>query len=387
MAALLRLPGGKRNRGNKNSEGKYYARVNIPRPGQRPKQKVIPLRTENPREAALRLLEVEKVEDLIKSGVEYVFPWMKGQATTVIQLSVKQASKDYLRIRKNEGLRPNSLEIFHHAVTHFMKIVGPSKPLESISAEDIQEFIRESREKLGPVSINMYLRNLRTFFRWANDSGLMSHPPKIKEIPEPDDLPVYVSNSEFHKIQDKATPILADVFWFYRETGARMSEPFDAVLKGSFLIIYTVNAKGKQERQIQLTPDLIQIYEQLMAAGHRPDYYSKKFKDTCRTAGIEGHNFHHLRHTFGVRAWLQTGDIFLVSQLMGHRSIETTMRYTKFFLSRLQEDFPDLAGYAENQSRGRAELISRGTGSTDGMTSPPYTGERIRQERSWRKQL
>ena len=385
MAALLRLPGGKRNRGNKNREGKYYARVNIPRPGQRPKQKVIPLRTENPREAALRLLEVEKVEPLIKQGLEFEFPWMRGQATTVKQLSVKQASKDYLRIRKNEGLRPKSLEIFHHAVTHFIKIVGASKPLESISAEDIQEFIRKSREKLGPVSINMYLRNLRTFFRWANDLGMMSHPPKIKEIPEPDDLPSYISYNEFHQIQDHTTPFLADVFWFYRETGARMSEPFDAVLKGSFLIILTENAKGRQERQIQLTPDLIQIYEQMIAAGHRPDYYSKKFKHACRAAGIDGHNFHHLRHTFGVRCWLQCGDIFLVKQLMGHKSIETTLRYTKFFLSRLQEDFPDLAGYADNQSRGRAEIIGRGTGSTEGTTSLPYTGERIRQYRPRRK--
>ncbi|MCH8837359.1 MAG: site-specific integrase [Candidatus Marinimicrobia bacterium] len=378
MATLLRLPGGTKNRGNKNRAGKFYARISVPRPAQRPKQKLVPLKTENPREAALRLQEVEKVEPLIKQGIEYDFPWMEGHRTAVKQISVEQAAKDYLSIRANEGLSSNTLEIFSNASNHLMKIVGASKPLENIVVGDIQDYIRILRESIGSTSINMYLRNLRTFFRWANDSGIMSHPPKIKEVAQPKSLPGYISNEGFDLIQDAATPFLADVFWFYRATGCRLREPFNADLKGTYLIVSTEDSKGREERQIPLTAELIQIYEELIAAGHRPEYYSKQFKQVCRMVGLEDHNFHHLRHTFAVRSWLMSGDIYLVCQLMGHKSIQTTMIYTKFFLSRLQEDFPDLAGFAENKALGRADLIGSGAGPTEERTASPYTDERIR---------
>lgn len=385
MATLLRLPGGTKNCGNKNREGKYYARVNIPRPGQRPRQKVIPLRTEDPLEAAVRLEEVESVEGLLKRGVVYSFAWIGSTEKKVQQLSVQQAFEDYLKMRKNEGLRKNTLEMIYYAGEHFKNAVGPSKPLANIDADDIQTFIRKSRGILGVTSINMYLRNLRAFFNRAKESGIMSDPPKIKELPEPDNLPVYISNSDFHKIQDAANkflPGLGDIFWFYRETGARLSEPLDAELKGSVLIIYTENAKGKRERQIQLSPDLIQIYLQMKELGYKGKYYSARFRAACKAAGVEGHNFHHLRHTFAVRAWLQTGDIFLVKKLMGHRSIESTLKYTNFFLSCLKEDFPDLAGYANNQSIGRAEIIAGRSISTERRASSPYTMQRIRKNLS-----
>ncbi|MCK4579519.1 MAG: site-specific integrase [Candidatus Marinimicrobia bacterium] len=381
MATLLRLPGGTKNRGNKNRAGKFYGRVSIPRPGQRPKQKLVPLKTENHREAALRLQEVEKVEALIKEGVEYDFPWMEGHRTAVKQISVEQAAKDYLSIRANEGLSDNTLEIFYNASNHLMKIVGALKPLENIIADDIQDYIRTLRKSLEPTSLNMYLRNLRTFFRWANESGILSHPPKIKEVAQLKRLPSYISNNEFNLIQDAASPFYADIFWFYRATGCRLQEPFNAELKGSYLIVPTENSKGREERQIPLTPELIQIYEELIAAGHRPEYYSKEFKRLCRLVELEDHKFHHLRHTFAVRTWLQTGDIYLVCQLMGHKSIQTTMIYTKFYLSRLQEDFPDLAGFAENKTLGRADIIGSGTGLIEERTHPPYTDKGIRKDR------
>ena len=58
-----------------------------------------------------------------------------------------------------------------------------------------------------------------------------------------------------------------------------------------------------------------------------------------------------------------TGDIYLVSQLMGHGSITTTEIYAKFLSSRLLEDFPDLTGFAENWSNGRMQMLNRGHGA------------------------
>jgi integrase len=206
----------------------------------------------------------------------------------------------------------------------------------------------------------MYLRSLKTFFIWASEAKLIADIPKVKELQNGKGLPRYLSNEEFGKLQKEATEFLADVFWFYRETGCRLREPFNAELKGSFLLVPTENSKGKEERQIPLNRDLIEIYHRLMGAGHDAKYYTDQFKEVSRRIGIKGHKFHDLRHTFGVRTWLQTGDIYLVAQLMGHKTIATTQIYTKFFISRLQEDFPDLAGFAQDRFKGRAEILNRG---------------------------
>ena len=64
---------------------------------------------------------------------------------------------------------------------------------------------------------------------------------------------------------------------------------------------------------------------------------------------------HCLRHTFAVRRYLQTRDIYLVKQEMGHASVKTTEKYAKFSLRRLEMDFPSIVG---NQNM--SEILGRG---------------------------
>ncbi len=53
----------------------------------------------------------------------------------------------------------------------------------------------------------------------------------------------------------------------------------------------------------------------------------KAFSHACRDAGINDFRFHDLRHTFGTRLADAGVDIVKIKELMGHQSIETTMRY------------------------------------------------------------
>ncbi len=60
-------------------------------------------------------------------------------------------------------------------------------------------------------------------------------------------------------------------------------------------------------------------------------------------------HLHSIRHTFAVRRYLQTRDIYQVNQEMGHSSFTTTEIYAKFNLRRLEMDFPSLV--KSNNSR------------------------------------
>lgn len=52
------------------------------------------------------------------------------------------------------------------------------------------------------------------------------------------------------------------------------------------------------------------------------------FKNACRRAGIKNLRFHDLRHTFATRLVLSGVDLPTVSKLLGHSSIQMTMRYS-----------------------------------------------------------
>ena len=71
---------------------------------------------------------------------------------------------------------------------------------------------------------------------------------------------------------------------------------------------------------------------------------TKTFKKAIRE--IDGnetkYTLHDLRHTFAVRRYLQTRDIYRVKMEMGHLLVSTTEKYAKFSLRRLEMDFPSL---------------------------------------------
>lgn len=71
--------------------------------------------------------------------------------------------------------------------------------------------------------------------------------------------------------------------------------------------------------------------------------YSKVFRRACKRLGIDKH-LHCLRHTYGVIRRLETnGNILLMRDELGHKSVKTTERYCQIPLRRLEQDFPSYA--------------------------------------------
>ena len=72
---------------------------------------------------------------------------------------------------------------------------------------------------------------------------------------------------------------------------------------------------------------------------------TKKFTDACKKIGIyipKKTTLHCLRHTFAVKKYLETRDIYEVCKRLNHDKLSTTMIYTKFSFERLEQDFPTL---------------------------------------------
>ena len=230
----------------------------------------------------------------------------------------------------------------------------------------------------------MDLRGIKTFLNWLKDHDKINSVPKIKQINSGKPLPIYLSNDEFESILKRVDRHYQRAFHFYRETGCRLSEPFEGELSGDFLTITSETAKTHSERDIYLTPDLKQILIEMREAVNYKVFngiaskwnaivnYSKAFHKACKPnkdkewKGIEGRKFHSLRHTFAVRRYLQTRDLYQVAKEMGHSSIKTTEIYSQFRIRRLQQDFPDLVNDSKIPQK-QAEMHKRDTdyGETD----------------------
>ncbi|MCK9244400.1 MAG: tyrosine-type recombinase/integrase, partial [Candidatus Marinimicrobia bacterium] len=77
-------------------------------------------------------------------------------------------------------------------------------------------------------------------------------------------------------------------------------------------------------------------------------FISHSFSKSCKAAGITGKTLHALRHTFALRKLIETNNIQLVKELLGHSSVTVTEIYTAFPVDFLAQVFKDRAINTQN---------------------------------------
>lgn len=343
--------------GLRQRRGKWYARIYI-WDGSRRSELQIPLRTNSKAVALDRLATVKKYERDIKNDLNISFPWLNDEGTTkVLRRSLSYVIQKFNRIRGFQGLAASTLKRNSFSLNLFIKATGKNIPLDSVSTADLENFKEYSLTTLEnvPVTINIDLRILKTFFKWCVLNNYLTESPRVNMFKIPKSLPKYLTESDIAEIMRLNTvdSFYKKVFYFHMMTGCRLSEPYYGKLDGHWLIIPAQFTKQKVEFEICLTTECLTIFTEMIAElnnwlgrGYKMENFtgkiSKQFLQACRDVGID-HRFHDLRHTFGVRRYLESRDIYRVKKEMGHASVTTTEIYAKFSLRRLAHDFPTLA--------------------------------------------
>src|SRR5205807_1551540 len=68
------------------------------------------------------------------------------------------------------------------------------------------------------------------------------------------------------------------------------------------------------------------VFTSVMTGGRIVDIRAG-FLNSCKRAGITGLHFHDLRHTFASQFVMAGGDLYILKEILGHKSITMTQRY------------------------------------------------------------
>lgn len=238
---------------------------------------------------------------------------------------------------------------------YWAKLWG-SRALSDITSEDIRQHQARmvSSGEYQPATINRYFSALRRILTLAvQDGKLNRHPMKgVKFLPEAV-KDRFFSDDELTKCR----ALMTDEEWqrvaFAIETCLRRSEQFglrwaDVNFDSKTLSIPL--PKGKRTRRVPLSEGALTILRSLDLLSpfvfpdpieplkpRQADLVADHFKRILRKAGVPDANWQTLRHTGASRRLLAGVDIFTISQILGHRTITTTMRYLHLVQSHLHD--------------------------------------------------
>ena len=297
--------------------------------------------------------------DEVVAGDDFDWSWEgEHNRTTVKERRLDEVVERYIIHKESENLAPNSIKRIRYSLNNLINHLGSGFNYTSIKSDNIDSFKLAIGKSRTPAGVNVDVRNVRAFCNWLFHTERINRQLPIKQLKEPDRPPQYLTEKDIKAIfsLDSLTDQMKRFFGFYLATGLRRSAPFFGHMEGNWLVIPADAPynKAKRELEVCLDPTLHEIWLEMMdvkaeweECGFQFENLvgklTKEFKRAIRECGIHDiHHLHNTRHTFAVREWLRTSNIYNVKEQLGHSSVTVTEGYAEHKRSRISADFPSL---------------------------------------------
>jgi len=275
---------------------------------------------------ALKALSIRKAE--IAEGKFNI-------AQTKPPMPFKKLCNRYLDYAKNNK---RSWKRDQQSINHFLKHFK-NKTLQQIHPLIIEKYKSDRKKEVKPATINRDLATLRNMLNKAVDWGMIESSPfrgvklfKVSNI----NLRI-ISNDEFNLLYESSPLDLKPVILSAITTGMRLGELLslkwnDINLNDGYITVR--DSKNYEGRTIPINTTLLKVLSDLKKYSENGYVfrYRKSIERTwtkaLKISGIAHCRFHDLRHTFASRLVMAGTDLVTVKQLLGHKRIETTMRYS-----------------------------------------------------------
>lgn len=242
------------------------------------------------------------------------------------------------------GLSAQTIKSCRYKMVHLAALLMPSGPEDVTTEQIVQVF---ARQQWKPETRKAYRNTISSFFRWLHKSCRRSDDPSldVPRVKKPHAHPRPCPDRYIAAAMEMATSSEKLMIRLGAECGLRRGEiarvHSDDVVADSAGHSLIVRGKGDKQRIVPLPDDLAAIVMDANGylfpgrfGGHVEESY---IGDHISHLLPDGYAAHTLRHRFATTAYAATHDLFVVAELLGHESVETTEHYVAMPDGRLRE--------------------------------------------------
>jgi integrase len=305
--------------------------------------------------------------------------------------------------KRGRTLSPKTIEAYRSQLGALKRIAGADLQLLHLTSRHIEAVIREPHhwkdEPKSRATAAQYLRAIRAMVAWAVRKGWLAVDitEEVTFDPGPYQMRPFLQVDEIAPYLKACSPAHRIRSGLVLETGLRVSEAthlrWDWIINGYGRPSLRVPAsdlttgfrtKGNRVRTIPLSAKAQAFLKEASEKWGNEGFVLHALKtppatrnwgrlthSACRKANITDTDFHGLRRTAGV-LWLSAGvDIYTVSRLLGHQSVQTTERaYAGISDNRLTAVM-DIVDRKASDSDRRGESSGTCAGKTGNPAAPP----------------
>jgi integrase len=254
---------------------------------------------------------------------------------------------EYAKIHKKPNTYRNDYSNMHYNLLPFFS----GKYLHKIDVATIEGFKNRKIPTGKLTATNRCLALLSNMLTIAIDRGFVNTNPvkKVKRLKEPPGRVRFLNDLELEKLIKELNGTVRSIVIAAYNTGMRKGELLKLqwcdidIPKG---IIKIENTKNNETRYVPINTELKAELQNMPRYGNF--VFSKKdgqpyrdlkkaFKSALKRAGIENFRFHDLRHCFASDLAMKGVEQRTIAQLLGHKTLLMTMRYSHLSQPYLKE--------------------------------------------------
>jgi len=203
----------------------------------------------------------------------------------------------------------------------------------------IEGYKRERAKLVKKSTINRELDTLRNMLYKAVEWGYIEKSPYhgVKKYKVNNTNLRILSNEEFELLYNAATDQFKPILLMAVRTGMRLGEILslkwdDINFKEDYLLVK--DSKNYESRYIPIHPELKEALINLKENSNNEYVFEgrktikRQWQKAFKGSGIPYCRFHDLRHTFGSNLAMNGVDIVTVAELLGHKDLSMTKRYS-----------------------------------------------------------
>ncbi len=311
-------------------------------------------RKERVRESFRTKKSAERREREIMNALE-ASKWQREEVSEQkTQVSLEEFAEEFIDTYARVNNKPSEVLSKTGILERYLKpILGP-RDLDQIKVREIERLKAILlKRQLSPKTVNNALAVLGKMLRYAEEIEIIDKAPRIRllKVPRPDFDFLTFDEADQLLEAAKYNPEWYAMVFFALRTGVRYGELCelrwsDVNLRNGRLMVrrgyymgHVTTPKGGREREIPLSPQLVSFlktYRHLRSelvfcktTGDRRLYDGAldALRFVCKKAGLRRIGWHVLRHTFASHLIMKGVPIKTVQELLGHATIEMTMRY------------------------------------------------------------